>query len=308
MPKKFSANIVRTYLAQSRFKIFELVGERVYCKKCSSNVACTSKHEKQCLEPHLNSKKNQKMCDLFGRESQPPISSALSLAREKQKSLDEFNLDLTTTFLKCDIPLNKVMHPAFKSFIEKYMKKPLYTRQALEKDYLPAVFQADIEKIRAIIGDHPVYFTLEETRDRINRNVINILVGPLNGQKTRSYLLSTEMHDSCDSTVMAQAFHRACEKLWPAGIRFDKVLLALTDQAPYMIKCFTGLKNLQFSKMHHVTCLVHAIHRACEKIREDHPILDHFIGGIKKALSYSNERRKRFISIAGKLPPQTIQM
>jgi len=53
--------------------------------------------------------------------------------------------------------------------------------------------------------------------------------------------------------------------LWPGGIHHDNVLLFLSDTAPYMVKACEVLKSF-YTKMIHVTCAVHGLHRIAEKV------------------------------------------
>ena len=90
-----------------------------------------------------------------------------------------------------------------------------------------------------------------------------------------------ELQKANASTVM-QSIMDFCQKLWPTGIEFEK-LLVVTDQAPYMVSAVNQLKPL-FPKLKHVTCLVHALHRVCESIRNEYDIANQFISALKKIL------------------------
>ena len=62
--------------------------------------------------------------------------------------------------------------------------------------------------------------------------------------------------------------NRICNSLkllWPEGNNDDKVLLMLSDAAPYMTKATQNLKPF-YSNLVHVTCVAHGIHRIAEKI------------------------------------------
>lgn len=50
------------------------------------------------------------------------------------------------------------------------------------------------------------------------------------------------------------------------GIKYDRILLGMTDAAAYMISAMRSLKTL-FPKMLHVTCFAHGLHRVAEYIR-----------------------------------------
>ena len=70
-----------------------------------------------------------------------------------------------------------------------------------------------------------------------------------------------------------------------------------------------AIKNLKemFSNLHHVTCLCHAIHNLCDKIRKDNPLANKFIGLIKEILSKWPQREQINFEITNlNLPPSVI--
>ena len=69
--------------------------------------------------------------------------------------------------------------------------------------------------------------------------------------------------------------------LWPRGVKYDIMLLLLTDAAPYMIKAGERL-SVSYPKMIHVMCVAHALHRVCETISLLYPNVDKLIANAKK--------------------------
>ena len=55
--------------------------------------------------------------------------------------------------------------------------------------------------------------------------------------------------------------------LWPNGIKYDRVLLFLSDAAPYMDKTAEKMKEI-FPKILHLTCLCHGLNNVCQFIFE----------------------------------------
>lgn len=64
------------------------------------------------------------------------------------------------------------------------------------------------------------------------------------------------------------------------GIQYDKVLLVLTDAAAYMIAAMRSLRVL-YSKMLHLTCFAHGLHRVAEFIRLQFPNVNALISNTK---------------------------
>lgn len=95
--------------------------------------------------------------------------------------------------------------------------------------------------------------------------------------------------------------------LWPAGIQHDNVLLFLSDAAPYMVKAGEVLKRL-YSKMIHVTCVVHGLHRVAEEVRSQFNAVDKVISSLKKVFRKAPSRLLLFKTEAPNLtlPPETL--
>ena len=91
------------------------------------------------------------------------------------------------------------------------------------------------------------------------------------------------------------------------GIRHNDVLLFVTDAAPYMIKAANLLKAL-YSKMVHVTCLVHAHHRVVKKICGKFNNADGLVSNVKKVFLKAPARIELFQREAAdtQLPPSPI--
>jgi hypothetical protein len=69
--------------------------------------------------------------------------------------------------------------------------------------------------------------------------------------------------------------------LWKDEVKWDRILLFVTDTALYMLKAAKGLKML-YPRMVHLTCLAHGFHRVAEEIRGNYPDVDSLISNIKK--------------------------
>jgi len=65
------------------------------------------------------------------------------------------------------------------------------------------------------------------------------------------------------------------------GIERDRVLLILTVVAPYMIKSSTALRPL-YTKIIHLTCAAHGLHRVAEEFRGHFKSVDKVIASVKK--------------------------
>lgn len=219
--------------------------------------------------------------------------------------LDEFNLQVTKTFIETGIPLDKLNHPSFKNLFENILKKRLYTRLHLSTTYIPALFEQAIGELRSKVGDHHIYFIVDESPDLMERAVVNVLVGKLDGSYSKPQLLMVKIFEkSVNSTTINQVMMQACARLWPDGIQFDRVQLVLTDAAAYMNKAFSN--DSVFPNLIHITCLVHALHRVSETIRTKYNLINELVVEIKRRLAYSKNDKKRFIEMVGCIPPHVV--
>ena len=75
----------------------------------------------------------------------------------------------------------------------------------------------------------------------------------------------------------------------------------LSDCAAYMTKS-GRLMKLNYPNLLHITCLVHAIHRVCEQVREMFPEVNKFIACMKKIFLKSGSRIHKFKQACPDLP------
>lgn len=61
----------------------------------------------------------------------------------------------------------------------------------------------------------------------------------------------------------------------------ERILLLVTDAAPYMIKVGKKLK-LFYDNMVHITYIVHGLHRIAEEVRLHFPLVNKLVSCVKK--------------------------
>ena len=107
--------------------------------------------------------------------------------------------------------------------------------------------------------------------------------------------------------AISQLFHNSLLLFYPDGIKYENILLFVTDAAPYMVKAADGLK-VTFPKMIHLTCLVHGFHRVSEKIRQSFMQVDKLVSNIKSIFTKAPSRINFFKQVAPSLslPPEPI--
>lgn len=92
-----------------------------------------------------------------------------------------------------------------------------------------------------------------------------------------------------------------------SGVKYENVLLFVTDAAPYMVKAADSLTVL-FPNLIHLTCLAHGIHRVCETIRAEYTTVDKMIAHVKKiflkAPNRTHKLHEMFPNLS--LPPKPV--
>lgn len=121
------------------------------------------------------------------------------------------------------------------------------------------------------------------------------------------FLLTPEFLEKANFSTVAKLFDKPMFLLWPGGIKHNNMLLFLNDAAPYLLKAGTAITAL-YSKMVHVTCLAHAMHRVAEEIHSKFPGVGKLISRVKPVFLKAPSRTILFRTEATDipLPPEPI--
>ena len=112
-----------------------------------------------------------------------------------------------------------------------------------------------------------------------NPTVIGMMSEDLNVAKKR-ILVHTAALEHTNATPTANFFDQTLNVLGPNFER-NKVLLFITDAAPYMKKAGDAI-NIFYPKITHITCVAHTLHNVCEEIRSHFSIVNVLISSVKK--------------------------
>uniref|UniRef100_A0A2S2Q691 Uncharacterized protein n=1 Tax=Sipha flava TaxID=143950 RepID=A0A2S2Q691_9HEMI len=120
-------------------------------------------------------------------------------------------------------------------------------------------------------------------------------------------LLTSKVLEKVNHSTIAKLFDKSMALLWPNGVQHDDILLFVSDAAPYMVKSASVIKVF-YSKMVHITCLAHGLHRVAEEIRNMFPKVDKLISNVKKTFLKAPYRVQIFKNEAPEvmLPPEPI--
>lgn len=150
----------------------------------------------------------------------------------------------------------------------------MISQQNLKKTHVDDCYNETMDCIRKSITGKKIWVSIDETTDVEGRFIANVIVGTLLVDGSGDiFLLTSEVLEKANFSTVAKLFNKSMFLLWSDDIQHNNVLLFLSDIASYMIKAGTAIKAL-YSKMVHVTCLAHAIHRIVEEICGKFPGVD----------------------------------
>jgi len=238
MPKVRSSLRVKLFKVVKDHKEFTTDGQTLYCKECDKRITFDHSHGSHYITSHLNSKIHQENCKLKSRNKQTLLLNSLENAENSKLTNDTFNLELTSALVKSGIPLFKINNPALKEFFENKMKRKMPDESTLRKNCVPPLYDSAIEEIRKVIGFNPIYLIVDETTDSCSRYVLNILVGPLNGNPHKPMLFWCKFLEKTNNITVSQNVNDALRVLWPENIEYEKLWLVVTDQASYMLRIY----------------------------------------------------------------------
>lgn len=160
-----------------------------------------------------------------------------------------------------------------------------------------------LEKIRGKVGENNIWISVDETTDVEQRYVAHFIIGILGIEEEvgKSYLLNMAELEATNNLTIAAFVNDSLQVLWPDGIKYDRVLLATTDAAPYMKLAFKTLKPL-FPKAIHVTCSAHGLHRVAEKVQTEYTDVNLLISSCKKVFLKAPHRKQAFKTLANGIP------
>jgi len=103
--------------------------------------------------------------------------------------------------------------------------------------------------------------SIDKTTDVEGRYVANVIIDALEVDNPgKIFLLNSEVLEKANHSTISKLFDRSIFILWLESVLHDNVLLFVSDAVPYVVKAGKTLQVL-YSKMVHITCLAHGLHR-----------------------------------------------
>lgn len=228
------------------------------------------------------------------------LLTTLQASTDKNRSANEFTMDLAKCFLEANIPLHKMSHPKMKIFLEKHTKYAAPSESILRQKCLPTLYEECVVKMKERAANNYIWVSLDECTDCEQRFVANFVFGVLGveSERGRSYLFSSKVLTRTNSGTIATFFDETNNDL---NINKENVLLAVTDAAPYMVAAMEALKVL-YPNMIHVTCAAHGLHRVAELVRVKFKDVNKLISNVKKTFTNAPRRKLLFQNMFSKIP------
>jgi hypothetical protein len=218
-------------------KSFENVHGKLFCRHCSKTFDFTHQHVSSNGLVHLKNKQTNSV--------QSSIVQSME-KRQESPQVKQYSQDITKWMSENDIPFNKLKEDKFTWIFKKYIKEQrVPSGKSLREKYLPLQYDLIISRIREIVGNKPFYLVVDETSDKLNRYVLNILVGSLNGiSYSKPMLLMCQFLEEANHKSVQRAIFDSLCLLFKGKIIYDNFYLLLTDMGYYMLIAGDNLREL----------------------------------------------------------------
>lgn len=269
-----------------------------------------SSERKYLIDQHAKTPSHIGKCEKLKRSACVQQSIRQCVASTSRNSeQEEYNTDLCNALISSNIPLARLNNVNLKSFLQKYCKYNIPDESTLRKNYVTSCYQQIMAEIQQLVGNNFVYIMVDESTDKCGRYIAHLLIGILHEDIVgKSYLIYCKELQKTNNVTIAQFVQEGLSNFFlPGSIPCEKILLMLSDAAPYMIKAAQNLK-IFYSNIIHTTCLAHGFNRVAEDIRNQFPLINDLISNVKKVFLKAPLRiqfyKERLPGV--KLPPEPI--
>lgn len=270
-----------------KFPCFVIVDNKIFCKLCSKLFVYRPNDGVAPLKQHTMTKLHTKKV-LSEKNSQENIDGyAINVTKVK-----DFDTKLVNAFASANIPLDRLNNSMFKKFLEEFSKMEIksvtHYRKLIEEQHA-SKFEQECKGFAA----SEIYLMFDETTDSVGRYMLNILIGKLSDKsRMKPKLMKTIELSKTNSVNINTSILDLLTTIY-GTLEKAKLTLLLSDAAPYAVKTGKMLKQI-FPNLKHVTCIIHLLHRICEKIRDISPKVNELTSNFKKLLIKNHENQSFF--------------
>lgn len=209
---------------------------------------------------------------------------------------------MCTALLVCNIPFYKLNYPHLRAFLKKYcVHQNIPDESTLRKNYVQEIYQETMDQIRSKLNDKMLWISADETTDSCGRYIANLVMGTLDVEPSPSYLVACRELDKTNHSTIARFVNDSLKNLFPDSSAAEKVLIFLSDAAPYMLKAGRALETF-YPNMIHVTCFAHGLHRLAEEVRVAFDNVNTVIATTKKVFLKAPSRIVKYKELLPNLP------
>lgn len=217
------------------------------------------------VKQHLDTgkhKRNVERNETIVAKTTAALSSSPNESAESAK-LQQFHRDFFKLLRSVNIPISQILtNQNFVEFIQKYTPYSLPSESTLHHICVSTMYEKCMHKLNLEASDAYIWVSLSETTDVQQRNIVNFVFGILGkkDENKKSYLLNIAALNTVTRDEIAMFFTDSLRLIWPngtkkkkkdflqsasistdllfclflIGLKKDKVLLVITDAAPYM--------------------------------------------------------------------------
>lgn len=95
--------------------------------------------------------------------------------KQQSKYKNNFYFDLCKAMIAVKMPWRCLDNETWRNFLAKYTRQQILDESTLRKNYLDVCYNSVIENIRSDIGDHYIWISVDETTDKLDRQVANLI-------------------------------------------------------------------------------------------------------------------------------------
>ncbi|XP_066473343.1 uncharacterized protein [Tiliqua scincoides] len=233
---------------------FVVSGGILFCKYCNYRL---DYRRKDSLQKHCQSEKHMtRKLGVKTESSLAMLEETLQNSKKVKDSKDEFILDTVEAFIKANIPVEKLDHPAIRAWLNKYVQGSgdLPSANRLRQHYIPAVGEKKRQEIQSELKDSDIFIFCDESTDKNGSCVFNILMRRSTfAPDAKTHLAASVVLDAANAANYANAVLDTLENY---SIDRQRVVGIITNSATYMTECVGVVKGL-IEGAHHVQCWAH---------------------------------------------------
>lgn len=265
-------------------------GGVLFCKHCNF---CLDYKRKDSLQKHCKSQTH------VARKSGNITAARLATLEETldngwkiKDSTMEFILDTVEAFVEANIPVDKLDHPAMRAWLSKYVQGSgdLPLADCLRQYYIPVVGEKKRQEIQADLKDSDIFLLCDETTDKNERCVFNVIIRPSTiTDDANTHLAASVVLDAANSADCATAVLDTLQKY---SIDCQRVIGIVTDSAEYMTKCVETVKEF-LDDVQHVHCWAHKAGNIGSVFEDELDELNTTVVKVKNA--FLNTRKSNYV-------------